>query len=86
MNLSQTLLLFFRENWADTIIPFTKLQVSIDGYQKNSEMFDEGTTALRTLKLTHNTSPISFAVAFIAERCWLRLKVITSDNACTIYN
>jgi len=32
-------------------------------------MFDEGTTALRTLKLTHNTSPISFAVAFIAERC-----------------
>ncbi len=47
-----------REDGKDTPIPFSKLLISIDAYKENSELYNEGTTALRAVGIIHITSPV----------------------------
>ena len=47
-----------REKGDDSSIPFKKLQLAIEGYQKNPELYNSGPKELRKLGLTHITSPI----------------------------
>lgn len=47
-----------REKGKDTPIPFTKLIIAIEDYQKDNDLYDLGPSALRSSGLTHVTSPI----------------------------
>jgi hypothetical protein len=47
-----------REKGIETQIYFKKIIIGIEGYQSDISKYDKGPTALRSLNLTHITSPI----------------------------
>jgi len=47
-----------REDGQDTWLPFKKILIAIEGYQKNPDLYNVGPTALRELGITHVNSPI----------------------------
>jgi len=47
-----------REAGANTSVPFKDLIIAIEGYQKNTSLYDEGPSSIRALGITHITSPI----------------------------
>ncbi len=67
VQLSQSSVTVSRETGADTPIQFNKLLIAIEGYQKNPGMYNEGPVALRSLGLTHITSPIYSLLHLLPE-------------------
>ncbi len=47
-----------REGGEDTPVPFNKILIGIEAYQKDNNLYNEGPTALREFGITHVTSPI----------------------------
>jgi len=47
-----------RENGQNTYIPFEKIIIGIEAFKTNSELFNEGPSALRDYGITHMNSPI----------------------------
>lgn len=47
-----------RENGENTRVPFDKIIIGIEGYQKQPSLYHEGPGALRDLGITHVNSPV----------------------------
>ncbi len=58
IELKRSSVIVSRENGADTIIPFTKIIIGIEAYQKESELYEQGPTCLRSVGISHVTSPV----------------------------
>jgi hypothetical protein len=42
----------------DTIVPFSKIIIGIETYQKAPDLYEKGPTVLRAVGITHVTSPV----------------------------
>ena len=58
VKLNDTSIIVSRETGEDTRIPFDELMIGINGYKENNELYDEGPGAIRTLGISHISSPI----------------------------
>jgi hypothetical protein len=58
VEVKSTSILVLRENGKNATIPLNKILIGIEAYQHNVEKYDKGPTELRTVGLTHITSPI----------------------------
>lgn len=56
-----------REKGKDTPVPYSKILIAIEAYQKNYDLHDLGPSALRFFGITHVTSPI-YAMLHLLEK------------------
>lgn len=55
---SDTAVYVTRENGKDTRVPYEKILIGIEGYQKQPSLYHQGPGAVRELGITHVNSPV----------------------------
>lgn len=60
-----------REKGSNTPLPFSIILIAIKAYQENTNLYDEGPTALRDFKITHITSPVHSLLHLLPKEAYI---------------